>query len=172
MWWKVPVSATKQITVSSFIAKMIKKPANKSQFTKNDLSTWSTFSTVVLCLGGVKPLKKGCLRTNVTSWSDFDKRFHKCQTCHGGVRWTVTGFFYFKLFKPFCSVLTILTFRIIMKFLLALGLALCTVTVMEACNNSFMRAGASCYSGNNCAFGCHDNKCWSECNGTHFYWFR
>ena len=37
--------------------------------------------------------------------------------------------------------------------------------VASACNDHFMRNGAWCYSGNNCAFGCHKGYCWSECNG-------
>ncbi|KAL5249566.1 hypothetical protein ACHWQZ_G018440 [Mnemiopsis leidyi] len=29
----------------------------------------------------------------------------------------------------------------------------------------FMREGARCDLENNCAYGCHNDRCWSECNG-------
>ncbi|KAL5249565.1 hypothetical protein ACHWQZ_G018439 [Mnemiopsis leidyi] len=36
----------------------------------------------------------------------------------------------------------------------------------QACNHQFMKNGASCYSGNNCAFGCtKSGECWSQCDG-------
>ena len=48
------------------------------------------------------------------------------------------------------------------------------LSVLSACHDKFMRNGASCYSGNNCAFGCHNGKCWSQCDGMYplFYFSR
>ena len=40
------------------------------------------------------------------------------------------------------------------------------LSLTQACNHHFMKNGASCYSGNNCAFGCtKSGECWSQCDG-------
>ena len=42
---------------------------------------------------------------------------------------------------------------------------LCLVSLAAACNYQFMKDGARCDRENNCTFGCHKDRCWSECNG-------